>query len=422
MIKLIIFQLVNFASISNNWLQLFSINKIMTLTIILPIISLYQKEQFDIFIFVMFEMNSRTFRSSLVSLVLFTLFFLSSNVVFSAQFLSEKLGTRWCLRGDILGISQGACDEFNDTSIRLCLRRNDLDKEISELLIRCPDHLPNNIDHGRYDRYAFELVNNRMLNTFTAYITQGGCRLSGPQVRQQLGRYAMQLGLPEFENVLGAICDRAAKDVQMVTKPMAPIQAGLPPTPPIGVGLVPTSPHTPLDNAESITAHQVQMDPTILSRLTPLTAPRFGLLTNACRGLTEAHFRQPGISPTIIALLPLQCFVLIPGPAFSGLDTSMIARIRYWPFVTGQQIRFVRDGAPIRSLPFDQLGVGRQHSRHDRIHPCYWVTKDQLKSIKRRKETFLEYKKRCLRSFAIGKYQNMGYSTILLSLLLVILF
>jgi len=353
--------------------------------------------------------------------LLFVLPFLIS-LASCSTFFFEKLGTRWCLRGDILGISQGACDEFDDTSIRLCLRRNDLDKEVSELLIRCPDHLPNNIDNGRYDRYAFELVNNRMLNTFTAYISQGGCRLSSPQVRRQLGSYAMQSGLPEFENVLGALCDRAARDVKMVTKPMAPIQAGLPPTPPIGVGLIPTAPQTPLHNAESITAHQVQMDSTILAKLTPLTAPRFGLLTNACRGLTEAHFRQPGVSPTIIALLPLQCFVLIPGPAFSGLGTSMVARIRYWPFVTGQQVRFIREGAPIRALPFDQLGVGRQHSRHDRIHPCYWITKDQYKSIKRRKEAFVEYKKRCIRSSASKRFGDTKYLTFISMIVAIMLF
>lgn len=149
-----------------------------------------------------------------------------------------------------------------------------------------------------------------------------------------------------------------------------------------------------------IRPQRVKADPAILTRITPKQARRFGLLSNGCLALNEAHFRQPGLSSDVVGNLPLRCFQQIPPPAFAGLSPRMIAKIRWWPFVSRDQIRYVPAGDAIRAVPFDQLGRGRQRDREDREHPCWTITKDQLRSIRKSPRANAEYKRRCVRSAA----------------------
>lgn len=146
--------------------------------------------------------------------------------------------------------------------------------------------------------------------------------------------------------------------------------------------------------------HKVKSDLTILARITPKQAHHFGLLSNGCLALNEAHFRQPGVSSDVVGNLPLHCFRQIPPPAFAGLSAQMVAKVRWWPFVTRDQIRKIRAGDAIRAVPFDQLGMGRQRDREDREHPCWTITRDQLRAIRKSPRANAEYKRRCIRSAA----------------------
>lgn len=145
---------------------------------------------------------------------------------------------------------------------------------------------------------------------------------------------------------------------------------------------------------------QVATDPLILTRLTPAQARQFGLLSDGCMALNEMHFKQPGLASDTVGSLPLACFQKIPPPAFAGLNAQMTAKIHWWPFVSRDQIRFVPPGDPIRAVPFDQLGLGRQRDREDREHPCWTITPDQLRAIRKSSKALREYRRRCIRSAA----------------------
>lgn len=148
------------------------------------------------------------------------------------------------------------------------------------------------------------------------------------------------------------------------------------------------------------TLEEVQSNINILAQLNPIQARRFGLLCDACMGLTEAHFKQPGVSSLVVANLPLSCFTKIPPQAFAGFNARMVAKIRWWPFVSRYQIKYLPAGDVIRALPFDQLGPGRQKDKEDRIHPCWTITHDQLRSIRKSSHVKREYDRRCVRSAA----------------------
>lgn len=148
------------------------------------------------------------------------------------------------------------------------------------------------------------------------------------------------------------------------------------------------------------TLEEVQGNINILAQLNPIQARRFGLLCDACMGLTEAHFKQPGVSSLVVANLPLSCFTKIPPQAFAGLNARMVSKIRWWPFVSRYQIKYLPAGDVIRALPFDQLGPGRQRDKEDRIHPCWTITHDQLRSIRKSSHVKREYDRRCVRSAA----------------------
>jgi hypothetical protein len=149
-----------------------------------------------------------------------------------------------------------------------------------------------------------------------------------------------------------------------------------------------------------ITPEFVAAHPGILAQITPCQARKFGLLSCGCMGLTDAHFRAPGVSSRVVARLPLNCFQKIPAGAFAGLNACMVARVRWWPFVTREQISYVPVGDPIRALPFDMLGMGRQKSAEDKMHPCWSITRDQLASIRKSTSARREYYRRCVKSSA----------------------
>ncbi len=149
-----------------------------------------------------------------------------------------------------------------------------------------------------------------------------------------------------------------------------------------------------------ITPEYVAANPQILAQITPCQARKFGLLSCGCMGLTDAHFRAPGVSSRVVARLPLNCFQKIPPAAFGGMNACMVARIRWWPYVTREQVSYVPVGDPIRALPFDMLGMGRQKSKEDKMHPCWAITRDQLASIRKSKTARREYHRRCIKSAA----------------------
>lgn len=185
-------------------------------------------------------------------------------------------------------------------------------------------------------------------------------------------------------------------------QPGQPGQPGLPPTPEAtgtNAGIQASSTAV-VGQYMQATSQQVASNVAILSQLTRDTAKTFGLLSDGCNGLTEGHFKQPSVSPSVIKQLPLHCFLRIPPPAFAGLSPAMISAIPWWPFVTRDQVRYISTGSAIRALPFDQLGKGRQKDSEDREHPCWTITRDQLRSIRKSRSVLREYNRRCIRSGA----------------------
>ena len=167
-------------------------------------------------------------------------------------------------------------------------------------------------------------------------------------------------------------------------------------------------------NVRNMTSQEVSQNISILSQLTPAQARDFGLLNDACIGLTEAHFRQPNVSTLVVGNLPLNCFQNIQGSAFAGLNAGMVQRIKWWSFVNRDQIKYIPPNDAIRALPFDQLGPGRQKDREDRIHPCWAITKDQMRAIKNNSKVRKEYNRRCVRSEA--NKMNIPLSMLMLTL------
>lgn len=171
----------------------------------------------------------------------------------------------------------------------------------------------------------------------------------------------------------------------------------------------------PAINSGSYHGHLIKICPEvvsgnllILAQITPAQATRFGLLGEGCVGLTATHFQQPGVSPATVGNLPLRCFQNIPPEAFAGLTAQMIERIKWWPYVSRDQVKFIQAGDPIRALPFDQLGLGRQKTPDDKIHPCWNITRAQIQSLKKDSTIYKEYSKRCVHSWAVRTGATMA--------------
>ncbi len=172
----------------------------------------------------------------------------------------------------------------------------------------------------------------------------------------------------------------------------------------------PTTPNQVLNSTPGVSAgvyhgHLIKICPEvvsgnllILAQITPVQAARFGLLGEGCVGFTATHFQQPGVSPSTVGNLPLRCFQNIPPEAFAGLTAQMIERIKWWAFITRDQIKYIQAGDPIRAVPFDQLGLGRQKSPDDKIHPCWNITRAQIQALKKDSTIYKEYSKRCMHS------------------------
>lgn len=338
-------------------------------------------------------------------------------------------GRRFCDTGDIYNILHANCDEFDGYAMRHCLRQYRMDPIIAKLVQRCPFRLPSNRHfRRRFDDYAERLVNTNMSATFRALIGDGRCSELTEQGRIRL-RMAIDRSpsAPAFMAAYQQSCaplGLGARTVGIAGPgiPVAQVYRGAHGGHGIAAGALVPSPAWS-GPVEFINEVQVRQDFTILTRISPNQAPRFGLLNTACRGLTEAHFRQPGVSADTVANLPVQCFRQIPPPAFAGMTAIMVAKTINWPYATPEQIKFVRTGDPIRAVPFDQLGLGRQYSRWDRFHPCHGVTREQRRSINRSLRARREFYRRCLHSGAAKSGRNAGdWKTTVLPSILVGLF
>lgn len=390
---------------------------------------------------------------------------LSVAALFSAT--TAFWGNRWvrhCRAGHTRRIRNADCDEFGRKGMSKCLGVTKHDRTIAAAIRRCPNQLP----RTNYSSYAYKLFINNLPRAFRAYIAGGRCkRLSDAMKERLLGGFVDNNSVP-FVRAMIQHCalshqawDNFTQRAQLQGKNellvvlrganISPYQSGGaasfggggPGTfgfgntnpqlgPVIGTAISARyldSQQTPggtvITDRQSYSqgsamAGTFRGDPlyanpdmvaknvNILAQLSPPQANRFGLLSEGCMALTEAHFRQPGVSSDVVGNLPLHCFQLIPPQAFAGLTAPMVARLQWWPFVTRDQVRYVQTGAVIRAVPFDQLGKGRQRDREDREHPCWTITHDQLRSIRKSSRAYREYKRRCVRSVAPRNAISIG--------------
>ena len=358
------------------------------------------------------------------------------------------------------------CDELGTVGMRKCLSVPRHDRTIAAAIRRCPNKLP----QVRFGSYAYKLFVSGLPRAFRAYIAGGRCsRLSEemrnrlmcsfvdnnsvPFVRAMIRHCALDPGAwnnfirraeLQGKNELLAVMRSGQRQQQ---NPPVPYQGGQGSAgyykgtrpqsgPQLGSVLGSAAPTRDMSSQQTpmgtlITDQQpyqqaspmagtysgdplyarpedVSRNINVLAQLSPQQAGHFGLLSEGCMALTEAHLRQPGVSAEVVGSLPLECFRRIPPQAFSGLTAPMAARITWWSFVTRDQIRYVPTGEVIRAVPFDQLGRGRQRDREDREHPCWTITRDQLRSIKKSSQAYREYKRRCIRSAAAGNAASAG--------------
>lgn len=364
---------------------------------------------------------------------------------------------RMCRKGRTSAIRSADCDALGSGGMQDCLKVPNHDHTLAVLIRRCPMTLP--AGSGEFETAAERLYINRLPRSFSALLSQGRCARLGPEKMQSLLRSIVDNNSGDFLRAVVRHCvlssdlyqqfmkqaqiqGRSDLMVVMQSTPRSPnTLAAMGPSYSTGPMVINSSmaqnqagstqitrqvkrladgrqivieKHIVMGGRSSASApnSSFQGDPkyapisevtnniNILAILHPRQARFFGLLSDACMGLTEAHFKQPNVSPRVVASLPLSCFVKIPPAAFAGLTASMVARIRWWPFVSRDQIRYITPGDPIRALPFDQLGPGRQKDREDRIHPCWTITRDQLRSIRQSSRAKREYNRRCVRSAA----------------------
>lgn len=395
------------------------------------------------------------------------------NMIFKAFFimtlLSSAMGffwtnkwVRYCRKGYTSSLQHVDCDSLGSSGMIQCLRVDHYDQTLATVIRHCPSKLP---EGDAFDKYANRLYVNNLPRAFRAYISHGRCARLSHEVVQQLLSSFVNNNSVRFVRALVKHCivgDSAwntflkRAELQGRSEMMIVVRATHPLATAAVAGSASEAPAgysgrslaALSDSASSlgsgqhsddekhitygsetsgttggmytgpllhITAEEVRSNMNILSKLGPRQAHKFGLLSDGCLGLTEMHFKQPAVRTQTVALLPLSCFQKIPPKAFAGLNASMVAKIRWWPYVSRDQIKYVASGDTIRALPFDMLGMGRQKSADDKIHPCWNITKEQRESIRKDWKVRREYNRRCIKSAASVPVAAASFASLLLA-------
>lgn len=355
----------------------------------------------------------------------------------------------YCQNGNTSGMRQVDCDELGIEGMSKCLQVPDHDHTLSVAIGKCPKLLPLE-GTTNFDDTAYRLYVNNLPLSFKAYISQERCSKLGAEIQQKLMEAFVNNNSVGFVESILKECPLMSNDLWTGFVQQAQMQGrsdllqlapsryrnrvGMqsPDSPPKNVTDSNTDPlaYNPFTwNDPSKMNIPIEIDPLtlmkispqvimgnmrLLTRLNSTQASAFGMISNGCMGLTEAHFSQPGLSVSVVSSLPLNCFKKIPPRAFSGLSSEMIAAIPWWSFVSRDQIRYINTGDAIRALPFDQLGQGRQKGQDDHMHPCWCITRDQLRSIKKDSTANKNYNYRCVKSSAPPSLKGFTMMTIII--------
>lgn len=361
----------------------------------------------------------------------------------------------YCQNGNTSGMRQVDCDELGIDGMSKCLQVPDHDHTLSVAIGKCPKLLPLE-GTTNFDDTAYRLYVNNLPLSFKAYISQERCSKLGAEVQQKLMEAFVNNNSVGFVESILKKCPLLSNDLwtgfvqqaQMQGRSdllqlaparyrnrvgmQSPDEVQVPPknvTDPTANPLAynpftwndPSKMNTPIEidplSLMKISPQTIMANMRLLTRLNSKQASAFGMISNGCMGLTEAHFSQPGLSVSVVSSLPLNCFKKIPPRAFSGLSSEMIAAIPWWSFVSRDQIRHINTGDAIRALPFDQLGPGRQKGNDDHMHPCWCITRDQLRSIRKDKTANKNYNYRCVKSLAPPSLMKLNISLIFIIIL-----
>lgn len=331
---------------------------------------------------------------------------------------NRALVKRVCAEGTYEELEDLPCGKINRKWFRPCLKNKFLERDqpIARLLQRCPKLVPKS--RKNFNRIARHLFSYSQFHTLRVYLAGGRCKRLAPELREFF------LAQPDLN--VASICQSSAGSGEVP-----------PPVVPGGTSNVRAIPghlnssdegirragFTPAPTARiegsmrGWTEARVRSTPGLLASITPQQAAELGRCNNACLGITAEHFRHPAVNPQILAHLSVDCFRMIPGEAFTGLNRAQVHRMTQWPFVRRAQIKHIRPSV-IRAVPFDQIGIGCQTKQNLRHHACFGITKHQLRAIRKDKSARRAFSRRCIRSSASSVGPSLSYAAVFVSVLL----